>query len=122
MRSLLSAQSQIKMLDVVTSGERALAAVGEVRPDVLIVDALLQGRVSGTQVAEQVRRSEPTVAVIVLPVPQNQVSEDPAMGVDAVLKMPFSGFDLTTLVRRVRSKPERSEEQTSELPSQSNLA
>ena len=104
MRSLLSAQSQIKMLDVVTSGERALAAVGEVRPDVLIVDALLQGRVSGTQVAEQVRRSEPTVAVIVLTVPQNQVSEDPAMGVDAVLKMPFSGFDLTTLVRKVHDQ------------------
>ncbi len=104
MRSLLSAQSQIKMLDVVTTGERALAAVAEVRPDVLIVDALLQGRVSGTQVAEQVRRSEPTVAVIVLTVPQNQVAEDPAMGVDAVLKMPFSGFDLTTLVRKVHER------------------
>ena len=44
--SLLQAQSQIKMLDVVTSGERAVAAVNEYKPDVVIVDALLQGRVS----------------------------------------------------------------------------
>lgn len=103
-RSLLIAQSQIQMLDVVTSGERALASVGELRPDVLIVDALLQGRVSGLQVAEQVRRTEPNVAVVVLTVPQNPVTEDPARGVDAVLKMPFSGFDLTTLVRKVHEQ------------------
>jgi pilus assembly protein CpaE len=104
MRSLLNAQAQIKMLDVVTSGEAALSAVSELRPDVLIVDALLQGRVSGMQVAEQVRRSEPTVSVIVLTVPQNPVAEDAAAGIDAVLKMPFSGFDLTTMVRKVHEQ------------------
>jgi pilus assembly protein CpaE len=104
MRSLLQAQSQIKMLDVITSGEQAISAVTELRPDVLIVDALLQGRVSGMQVAEQVRRTEPTVSVIVLTVPQNPVTEDPAAGIDAVLKMPFSGFDLTTMVRKVHEQ------------------
>lgn len=104
MRSLLQAQSQIKMLDVITSGEQALSAVSELRPDVLIVDALLQGRVSGGQVAEQVRRSEPSVSVIVLTVPQNPVTEDPDAGIDAVLKMPFSGFDLTTMVRKVHEQ------------------
>jgi pilus assembly protein CpaE len=104
MRSLLQAQSQIKMLDVITSGEQALSAVTELRPDVLIVDALLQGRVSGMQVAEQVRRTEPSVSVIVLTVPQNPVTEDPAAGIDAVLKMPFSGFDLTTMVRKVHEQ------------------
>jgi pilus assembly protein CpaE len=104
MRSLLNAQSQIKMLDVVTSGEQALAAVGQLRPDVLIVDALLQGRVSGMQVAQQVRTSDSSVSVIVLTVPQNPVAEDPAAGIDAVLKMPFSGFDLTTMVRKVHEQ------------------
>ena len=54
-RSLLAAQSQIKMLDVVTAGERAVAAVSEYKPDVVIVDALLQGRVSGGDVALGVR-------------------------------------------------------------------
>ena len=104
MRSLLSAQSQIKMLDVVTSGEQAVSAVSDLHPDVLIVDALLQGRVSGRQVAEHVRRAEPTVSVIVLTVPQNPVAEDSRVGIDAVLKMPFSGFDLTTMVRKVHEE------------------
>src|SRR5687768_13698774 len=100
-RALLAAQSQIKMLDVVTSGDRAVAGVTEMKPDVVIVDALLQGRVSGQQVAEQIRRAEPQVGVIMLTVPQNPVSEDTERGIDAVLKMPFTGFDLTTMVRKV---------------------
>jgi pilus assembly protein CpaE len=100
MRSLLQAQSQIKMLEVVTSGDRAVSAVTEYRPDVVIVDALLQGRVSGQQVAEAIRRAEPQIALVVLTVPQNPVAVDAARGVDAILKMPFSGFDLTTVVRR----------------------
>ena len=100
-RALLAAQSQIKMLDVVTSGERAVAGVTEMKPDVVIVDALLQGRVSGQQVAEQIRRAEPQVGVIMLTVPQNPVREDAERGIDAVLKMPFTGFDLTTMVRNV---------------------
>ena len=100
MRSLLQAQSQIKMLEVVTAGDRAVAGVTEFKPDVVIVDALLQGRTSGQQVAEAIRRAEPQIAIIVLTVPQNPVHEDAARGVDAVLKMPFSGFDLTTIVRQ----------------------
>jgi pilus assembly protein CpaE len=100
-RSLLHAQSQIKMLDVVTSGDRAAASVSEVKPDVVIVDALLQGRVSGQQVAEEIRRAEPQVGVIMLTVPQNPVNENPDRGIDAVLKMPFTGFDLTTMIRKV---------------------
>jgi pilus assembly protein CpaE len=100
MRALLQAQSQIKMLEVVTAGERAVAAVSEFKPDVVIVDALLQGRVQGTDVAHGIRQAEPQVGVVMLTVPQNPVSESTERGIDSVLKMPFSGFDLTTIVRR----------------------
>ena len=100
-RSLLNAQSQIKMLDVVTAGDRAVGAVGELKPDVVIVDALLQGRVSGAQVVQGIRGAEPQVGLIMLTVPQNPVREDAQRGIDAVLKMPFSGFDLTTMIRKV---------------------
>ena len=100
-RSLLQSQTQIKMLEVVTSGDMALGSVAEMKPDVVIVDALLQGRVGGADVAQQIRQAEPQVGLIMLTVPQNPVTENPDRGVDAVLKMPFTGFDLTTLVRQV---------------------
>src|SRR4029078_1501207 len=84
--------------------DRAVASVGEFRPDVVIVDALLQGRVSGQAVAETIRRAEPQVGIIMLTVPQNPVREDVERGVDAVLKMPFTGFDLTTMIRKVHEE------------------
>ncbi len=104
MRGLLQAQSQIKILDVVTAGDLAVAAAAEFKPDVVIVDALLQGRVGGTQVAAALRAAEPQIAVIMLTVPQNPIDENPDKGIDAVLKMPFSGFDLTTLVRKAHEE------------------
>jgi pilus assembly protein CpaE len=99
-RALLQAQSQIKMLEVVTAGDQAVTAASEYKPHVVIVDALLQGRVSGTHVAAALRAAEPQIAVIMLTVPQNPINEDPEKGIDGVLKMPFSGFDLTTIVRK----------------------
>lgn len=102
--ALLNAQSQIKLLQVIASGDMALAAVAEYRPDVVIIDALLQGRVSGASVASTIRRANPEVALISLTVPQNPVQEDADLGIDAVLRMPFTGFDLTTLVRRVHEE------------------
>ncbi|HET7581300.1 MAG TPA: response regulator [Candidatus Limnocylindria bacterium] len=104
MRSLLQAQSQIKMLDVVTAGDRAVAAVSEFKPDVVIVDALLQGRVQGTDVAMGIRQAEPQVGIVMLTVPQNPVTEGADRGIDSVLTMPFSGFDLTTIVRKTHEQ------------------
>src|SRR5687768_18065899 len=72
-RALLQAQSQIKMLDVVTAGERAVGSVAVMHADVVLVDALVQGRVSGQQVAVQIRQAEPEVGVSVLSVPENPV-------------------------------------------------
>ena len=104
MRTLLQAQSQIKMLDVVTNGEQADGAVRELHPDVVIVDALLQGRTSGEQVMQQIRRTDPHVGLVALSVPQHEMAADPARGVDAVLMMPFSGFDLTSVVRKTHER------------------
>lgn len=100
-RSLLVAQSQIQIVDVVTDGDRALAAVGDFRPDVVIIDWLLQGRVSGAKAASSIRQAHPEVGIIVLTVPQEPISEDTARGIDAVLRMPLAGFDLTTVIRRI---------------------
>ena len=100
-RSLLVAQTQIQVVEVIGDGERALGAVGDFRPDVVVIDWLLQGRVSGAKVASSIRQAHPEVAIIVLTVPQEPITEDPARGIDAVLRMPLAGFDLTAVIRRV---------------------
>ena len=99
-RALLAGQSQIKVVDVVETGERGLAAVEQLKPHVVLVDFLLRGNPNGRQLAEAIRRADAGVGLVVLTVPQSPVPVDPARGVDMVLTMPFSGFDLTTAVRK----------------------
>ena len=70
----------------------------------MLVDALLQGRIKGPQLVEQIHEAELGVPVIVLTVPQNPIEPDPATGIHGVLSMPFSGFDLMTRIARRRKE------------------
>ena len=91
-RGLLNSQSAIKLLDVVSDGSRVLPLVGELRPDVIMVDALLQGRVKGMSLVAQLHQSGLKVPVIVLTVPQQPVATDPGNGVHGVLAFHISSF------------------------------
>jgi pilus assembly protein CpaE len=97
-RGLLNSQAQIKLLDVLSDGAKTLPLIAELRPDVVIVDALLQGRLKGMTLIEQIHSSDMRVPVVVLTVPQKPIAPDPAKGIDDVLQMPFSGFDLVNKV------------------------
>lgn len=101
-RSLLMSQAHIKLIDVLTDGGKAVLQIPELRPDVVIVDALLQGRVKATQLVSQLRDGGHDVPVIMLTVPQQPVEADPGRGIHGVLTMPFSGYDLITRVTQVR--------------------
>jgi pilus assembly protein CpaE len=103
-RGLLSAQASIKLLDVLTDGSRVIATIGQLRPDIVLVDALLQGRIKGMQLVEQIRAAALGVPVIVLTVPQQPIATSSDRGVHGVLAMPFSGYDLITRVNQVRKE------------------
>ena len=100
-RGLLNAQSQVRLVDIVSDGTMVPARISEHRPDVVVVDALLQGRLRGMQLVKQLHDTKTGVPVIVLTVPQNPVSVDPDKGIDEVLSMPFNGYDLITRIAGV---------------------
>jgi pilus assembly protein CpaE len=109
-RGLLNAQAHVKLLDVLTDGSKAVANVEQLKPDVIIIDALLQGRVKGLQLASQLHQERTRVPVIILTVPQNPIEPDPEHGVHAVLSMPFSGYDLMNRVQAVHLAFQSTEE------------
>jgi pilus assembly protein CpaE len=100
-RGLLASQQAIKLLDVVTDGSKVLPMIGELRPDVVMVDALLQGRVKGLTLVGRIQEAGLRVPVIVLTVPQQPVLVDPGNGVHGVLGMPFTGYELVTKLQQV---------------------
>jgi len=98
-RGLLAAAAQIKLIEVITDARALGDTVVQQRPDVVMIDALLQGKVRGLKAVEQLREAGIPVAIVVITVPQNPVQVDPARGVDAVLQMPFSGYDLINCLK-----------------------
>ncbi len=99
-RQLLEAQAQIKLVDTVTDGARALGEADQLRPDVIIVDVLLQGRVKGPTLIEQLHGSPLGIPVVALTVPQKPVQAAPERGIHQVLSMPFSGFELIGTIQQ----------------------
>jgi pilus assembly protein CpaE len=97
-RGLLNAQTQVRLVDVLSDGRQTLAQLADQRPDVILVDALLQGRVRGMDLVRELHTSGLGIPVIVLTVPQHPVTPDPATGVADVLSMPFNGYDLISKV------------------------
>ncbi|HJP89188.1 MAG TPA: response regulator [Candidatus Limnocylindrales bacterium] len=100
-RGLLNAQSQVRLVDIVADGTQVPTRISEHRPDVVVVDALLQGRLRGMQLVKQLHDLRIGVPVIVLTVPQNPVQVDAEKGIDEVLSMPFNGYDLITRIAGV---------------------
>jgi pilus assembly protein CpaE len=108
-RGLLNSQSAIKLLDVVSDGTRVIGMATELRPDVILVDALLQGRLKGMTLVEQLHASGSRIPVIVLTVPQQPVQENPNIGIHAVLPMPFTGYELVTRLQHAHAAAATSE-------------
>jgi pilus assembly protein CpaE len=100
-RNLLSVQSQVKLLEVLNDGAKVVEAAKQLRPDVVMVDLLLQGKVKGPQLIEKLRDSGLDIPVVVLTVPQHPLARDPNRGIDAVLTLPFSGFELVNTLSHV---------------------
>jgi pilus assembly protein CpaE len=97
-RGLLNAQTQVKLIDVVADGSQAISQIAEQRPDVVVVDGLLQGRLRGMALVKQMHETGLGVPVIVLTVPQHPLNVDPANGIHDVLSMPFNGYDLISRI------------------------
>ena len=93
-RNLLQHQKQVRLLDTVSDGRAVMDHIRELRPDALMVDALLQGKVNGLDVAEQVRHAGLRIPIIIVTVPQKPVKVGEGMGIVEVLSMPFSGYEL----------------------------
>ena len=98
-RSLLDTQSKIKLLEVVRDGRAVLEQIREHQPDVIIVDALLQGKMNGLAVTQEVREAGIDVPIIALTVPQKPIKIGEGMGATEVLSMPFSGYDFMRLLQ-----------------------
>ena len=108
-RALLNAQSQIKMLDVVTAGDQAVGRASELKPDVVIADIRMPPGLTddGVRAAQEIRRRHPGTGVLLLsqygePAYARDLLEQGEEGVGYLLKDRVADVDgFADAVRRI---------------------
>jgi pilus assembly protein CpaE len=98
-RELLRSQDTYKIVAVVSNGGHVERDVAEYRPDVVMVDTLLQGRVNGPSVIERLRRTRNPLPCVAITVADRPLPEAVAENVDAVVTFPAGTFDLIHAIR-----------------------
>ncbi len=96
--NLLAPDKRVRLVQTVAGGRAAVMRVTAEPPDVLIVDALLQGQLSGLDVARAVRSVGLDIPIVFLTVPDQPVKVPDDLGLATVLSMPIDGHALLTTI------------------------
>ncbi len=94
LKGLLGREQDVQVVGVQTQAEAAITQATTEHPDVVLVDALLQGKVSGSEVAKRIRAGSPATRIVMVTVPQKAVAPRPEEGIDAVFVLPGGANEL----------------------------
>ena len=97
-RELLAPDKRVRLTETIADGQAAVERIIAERPDVVMVDALLQGQISGLDVARAVRAAGVTAPIIFFTVPDQPVTVPSELGSTEVMTMPLDGHVLLTTI------------------------
>ena len=94
LKGMLGREQDVEVAGVQSQAEAAIAQATTEKPDVVLVDALLQGKLNGLDVAKRIRAASPGTRIVVVTVPQKPVDPRPDQGIDAVFVLPGGANEL----------------------------
>jgi pilus assembly protein CpaE len=96
LQQMLAREKEAELVGAEKEPEAALGRINTEKPDVVMIDALLQGKISGFDVAKRVRSASPGTRIIIVTVPQRPVDPKPDQGIDAVFVLPGGANELAS--------------------------
>lgn len=95
LKGLLGREPEVEIAAVHTTGEPALQQAISERPEVLLVDALLQDKkLPPLALAKRVRAASPGTRIVLVTIPQAPVTPRPEEGIDAAFVLPGGANEL----------------------------
>lgn len=95
LQAMIAREQEVELAGVQASAEAAIAQATTEKPDVVMIDALLQDKkIDGFEVAKRVRAASPGTRVVMVTVPQKPVEPKPELGIDAVFVLPGGANEL----------------------------
>jgi pilus assembly protein CpaE len=96
LQAMLAREKEVELAGVQTLADAAIAQATTEKPDIVMIDALLQGKVTGFDIAKKIRQVSPGTRIVVVTVPQRPVEAKPEDGIDAVFVLPGGANELGT--------------------------
>ena len=102
--SLLETDDDFEVLAVVEDGEQAVSAVGELRPDVILMDIRMP-KLNGMEATRQIKAKYPEVAVLCMSVHHEKLIVDSILeaGASGYLLKSNAGKELLPAIRAIMS-------------------
>ncbi len=94
LQQMLAREQEVEMAGVQTQADAAIAQATTEKPDIVMIDALLQGKITGFDIAKKIREVSPGTRIVVVTVPQRPVEPKPELGIDAVFVLPGGANEL----------------------------
>ncbi len=94
LKGMLGREKDIEVAGVQAQAETGITQATTEKPDVVLIDALLQGKVTGFDVAKRIRAASPGTRIVLVTVPQRPVDPRPEAGIDAVFVLPGGANEL----------------------------
>jgi pilus assembly protein CpaE len=95
---LIAPDERVRLVETVSDGRVAVERITAERPDVVIIDALLQGELSGAEVARRMRAAGAEMPIVFLTVPDKPLTVGSELGAAEVLSLPIEGHTLLTTI------------------------
>lgn len=94
LKGMLGREQDVELAGVQASAEDGITQATTERCDVVMVDALLQGKITGFEICKRIRAGSPGTRIVVITVPQRPVDPRPEEGIDAVFVLPGGANEL----------------------------
>lgn len=99
LKGMLLREPDVEVAGVQPSAEAALSQIQTERPDVAMIDALLQDKkIPPFELAKRIRAASPGTRIIVVTVPQRSIAPRPDQGIDAVFVLPGGANELADAI------------------------
>lgn len=105
LKGMLLRENEMEIVGVQSSSELALQVVSSEKPDVAMVDALLQDKkIPPFELVKRIRALSPGTRLVVVTVPQRPVTPRPEEGIDAVFTLPGGANELEAAIGQKDAK------------------
>jgi pilus assembly protein CpaE len=94
LQQMLQREQEVELAGVQSQADAAIAQATTEKPDIVMIDALLQGKTTGFDIAKKIREVSPGTRIVIVTVPQRPVEPKPELGIDAVFVLPGGANEL----------------------------